>query len=461
MQPPYRFADLEEQYDKSADGDDPGEWLQRHQADLEEREPQIQVVLPSVDRDFDFGASKRAFHERQRGLAISQVLSPSVYLPPGVPVYQQPPGSGFVMLNAVPAVTQAMAPENAPLYRLAPVPSQQYASVHAYARTPATATSLQNHFQQLGNHHNSAVPGSRQHVERSNHSYRTSDPVTVIPKPQAQAPARAPVIQFAPQLAATAPTPIFLPVQITGPPSPPAQTLLHVGKAKETGRMRNRTGNRRSASYGDLLKGFAPPEVQPPLNIEIGIIEICTFFPHWLQLPEVIMRALRNGWRRSTLAKAQLHAIDNLTKAHLKTASERVQQQICIGGKLFCGMRLDERWSTETAIQRYGQQNDLTANNWKLRPLHTNGPGHKTTFVHVKLSDIRAPVPRERYPTGEDRLLLTQCLEFDAANPGLNLDTSQIDWIIRSQNFVAPPAVGNRDVAALRRLNRRVPEPSV
>lgn len=73
-------------------------------------------------------------------------------------------------------------------------------------------------------------------------------------------------------------------------------------------------------------------------------------------------------------------------------------------------------------------------------------------FTHIALSDVYSTVPRPSWPAGPDRLLLTQCLEFAAANPNLDLDTSHIGGIIQVNGFQAPLVNGRtHDEQALQR----------
>ena len=213
------------------------------------------------------------------------------------------------------------------------------------------------------------------------------------------------------------------------------------------------------STYGQLLDGKPAVNVQPPNNINIGVLEICTFFPNWFQIPEVIVRAIRNGWTRRGIAKAQLHADNQLRRAHLKTAENRIQKQMSEGGNLWSGYKKGEPWNLKE-VADLGQEDDLTANGWQLRCEHD--PDQKfMSFEHITLADIRNQVPRARWPTGQDRLLLTQCLEFAEANPHLDLDTSHYDWIIRSQNLADDPNLdGQHDADALDRLNDQVDDPS-
>lgn len=86
-------------------------------------------------------------------------------------------------------------------------------------------------------------------------------------------------------------------------------------------------------------------------------------------------------------------------------------------------------------------------------------PGTPVQTGHMPLSLIYGNIVN--WPVGNDRLLMTQCLEFVRNNEHLNLDTSHWDWIIRSQGLTAPPApVGrNRDAEAYQNLNASVADP--
>jgi len=199
--------------------------------------------------------------------------------------------------------------------------------------------------------------------------------------------------------------------------------------------------------------------VQWPENIEISLVEICTFCPNWLQNPEVIGRAIRNGWTREDVAKAQLLSEDPAARDSLATRSGRIQKQISHGGKLLDGQPNMPRFNAEDFRARHGMQHDLTANAWFFK--HSYDPmGNAIEHLgDMPLSAFWASV--SAWPTGNDRLLMTQCLEFARQHPGRQLDTSHWAWIISSQNFTPPPPLANgqhRDVEALQRL-RSLPDP--
>ena len=213
------------------------------------------------------------------------------------------------------------------------------------------------------------------------------------------------------------------------------------------------------ASYLTPHLGTPRRSVQWPENIEISLVEIATFCPNWFQNPEVVSRAIRNGWSREDIAKAQLLAEDPIFRDNFKTRYDRVQQQISAGCKMLDGQPTARRFNAAAFRARHGMQNDFTANAWSFR--HSYDPaGH--TLEHLgdmPLSSFFAHV--QTWPTGNDRLLMTQCLEFASQNLARQLDSSHWDWIITSQGFATPPPLANgvhRDVDALQRL-RQLPDP--
>jgi hypothetical protein len=195
-----------------------------------------------------------------------------------------------------------------------------------------------------------------------------------------------------------------------------------------------------------------------PANVEIGIVEICTFCPNWLNLPVPVARAIRNGWTREALAKAQLHALGALGWDEWMRAIARIQKQISSGCKMMDGVSNDKyRHNSQDFRQRHGLQNDLTASAWQFKAEYE--PSVPVQTGHMPLSSLYGGVVN--WPVGGDRLLMTQCLEFARSNEHLGLDTSHWAWIIQSQGLTAPPApVGlNRDVDAYQRLNASVADP--
>jgi hypothetical protein len=200
--------------------------------------------------------------------------------------------------------------------------------------------------------------------------------------------------------------------------------------------------------------GKPPRRTQWPTGIEISIVEICTFCPDWLQNPEVIARGIRNGWSREALAKVQVRAEGLNTYKQFETRHGRIQKQISKGGKLIDGQPESDRFNSQSFRDRHGPQDDLTADNWLFS--HSYDDNRSPEWLGDMPLSALYYNNVVTWPTGNDRLLMTQCLEFARDNPGRQLDTSHWDWIISSQNLTAPPALPNgqnRDVEALRRIN--------
>lgn len=212
-------------------------------------------------------------------------------------------------------------------------------------------------------------------------------------------------------------------------------------------------------SYLTPHQGTPRRNVQWPENIEISLVEIATFCPNWFQNPEVVGRAIRNGWTRENIAKAQLLAEDPASRDTYKTRSDRIQKQISTAHRMIED-QLDLPRSNANAFRNHhGMQNDLTADAWQFRHHYDpdrNAPEH---LGDMPLSAFYRHV--RTWPTGNDRLLMTQCLEFAFQNPGRQLDSSHWNWIITSQGFATPPPLANgqnRDIEALERLGR-LPNP--
>jgi hypothetical protein len=209
----------------------------------------------------------------------------------------------------------------------------------------------------------------------------------------------------------------------------------------------------KNSKYGRLLRDHAPSDVRPPCDIDISMVEICTFFPNWFVIPRVPLRAVRNGFGRKHLAWLQLEAIGSIDDASILTTSNRIQKQIGDGGRLDW-VGASEKWVTTDYVQQVGLQNDLTSNHWRSR--ETYGKAN-TTWRDISLYDIANSVPRRRWPQGDDRLYVTACLEFAYDNPEIKLTTAHWADIIRDclPDFVLPPAPTgrgeNRDITALLR----------
>ncbi|KAK5118707.1 hypothetical protein LTR85_007913 [Meristemomyces frigidus] len=233
---------------------------------------------------------------------------------------------------------------------------------------------------------------------------------------------------------------------------PPSQHLIPPDATTTQIRM-----NLPGTNYGELVKGRPQPNVRPPFGIDISMVEICTFFPSWLQIPLVALRAICNGYKRDHIAKMQCDVVNITNYNQLKTTRDRIQNHYSFGGKLHCGTP-NVTWNSEAYATSTGLQHDLTANEWKLRSKYAGGTNVGMEWGDMLLVDIANSVPRANFPSGDDRLLLTACLEYAVDHPELALDTTHWSWIIqyRLQDFEVPRspfgALVNRDTVAHQRL---------
>lgn len=117
-------------------------------------------------------------------------------------------------------------------------------------------------------------------------------------------------------------------------------------------------------------------------------------------------------------------------------------------------------WNVREFRRQFKFDDDLTAKGWELRKDPSRTRDQNIVFGHIRLADIYGHVPRENWPTDDDRLTLTQCLEFAADNSDLDLDTSHFGDIIRDQDIKQPQNLTHQhDVEALKRLRRDVKGP--
>lgn len=202
---------------------------------------------------------------------------------------------------------------------------------------------------------------------------------------------------------------------------------------------------------GSDIRNRPPANVQPPINMELGLVEICTFMPDWLLVPELLVRLMRNGADATMLAKIELNAVNQLTSANLNRRRHSIAERMGKHGKARFGIPGDQVWNLAYA-QNAGLENDLTVNSW------TNPTGE--AWGSWKLVSMYSQVPRDNWPKGEDRMLFTQCMEFAAAFPAKDLDTSHIPWIVQTLKLQQPaaPVNGNRDQLAVSQFS--IPDPT-
>lgn len=179
-------------------------------------------------------------------------------------------------------------------------------------------------------------------------------------------------------------------------------------------------------SYGADICDYPPADATPPFDVDIGLLEIFTFFPNWMQIPEVALRAQMSGWKRRHIVIAEALADDTLHNINVEKSEARIQKQISLGGMSRFSV---PKWNKNIPEERqYVDNKVLSANGWHFKGFHTRGKPDR--FEHVSLRSVYGRIPAANWPTGLDRLTITRCLEFARANALLDLDTSHWGWIM-------------------------------
>ncbi|KAK4505951.1 hypothetical protein PRZ48_003916 [Zasmidium cellare] len=214
-------------------------------------------------------------------------------------------------------------------------------------------------------------------------------------------------------------------------------------------------------SYGQHTLGRPPPNVCLPLDVELGIVELMTFFPNSAQIPQLGIRLMRNGFSYQTLAKMELDPVNELTDKNAKTAEGKIKWQFKDAGECEWPHKKAKRTMWQQIAKGEGPHHDLTANHYQLRHEYANKKkGQAGWWGHWKLRDIYGAVDPSKWPKEDDRMVLTQCLEFARDNPQLDLDTSHWDWIIQlinPQQPAFPTGYITRDAEVLFRFSALYP----
>ncbi|KAF7192964.1 hypothetical protein HII31_05695 [Pseudocercospora fuligena] len=228
----------------------------------------------------------------------------------------------------------------------------------------------------------------------------------------------------------------------------PTETTQPSTEAKIKGiKSQRKRGTASTDSDGSQLLELKIPQlgITLPKDVIITAKEICT-------IPEATMRMMRNRVKPEVLATWQVEAVGKANDE--KEFGKRlgvIKHQKAVSGNTMHGRPRNASWSTKEAEQE-GHQDDLTANHW--------GQVEGTVFGHVRLSDIYGPKLLANWPTGLDRGVMTQCLEwaYQHQNQYPDLTTQHCDWIIATlgasaRDPVLPPqSAGNLDTDAVMRF---------
>ncbi|EME85930.1 uncharacterized protein MYCFIDRAFT_81897 [Pseudocercospora fijiensis CIRAD86] len=174
--------------------------------------------------------------------------------------------------------------------------------------------------------------------------------------------------------------------------------------------------------------------LRPPFEYSINLSEISTWNPDWTLVGKVTDRTMRNGFVTEELSTMQLQAYGlAVNKKNPKKVGDRLKKQRSRFGKEI--YNVGGSWDVNYAL-RAGPQNDLKADSWD---------DGQVVFQHAKLSDVYAPTALANWPTGQDRGIMTMCLDWarqhHATYPGRT--TRDWNWIVKQlgNQAVGPVAV--------------------
>lgn len=214
------------------------------------------------------------------------------------------------------------------------------------------------------------------------------------------------------------------------PPAPPASTANgltppSIPPAPDNILQRNDT------THQKVLIQDVPSNIWLPDTLELTFYELLAFLPTMLQIPLAIHRLLRNGATRRLMESIQLLAARELTAKNVKTVMGRIKYQVHDAISTHFGTKSGK----ETQLSQ-APFPDRTTATWRTRLAYKSGNNTRGFFGHVKLRDLYMNISPRQWPTGNDRGHLTLCLEYDRQDPGQNLYTSHIPWILEK---IQPP----------------------
>ena len=216
--------------------------------------------------------------------------------------------------------------------------------------------------------------------------------------------------------------------------------------ASATPKVDTKRGSRRKVGL-DTTKNATPkpqtrPKRMPPKNealtsaitikarlppCQIGAVELMTFFPHHSQWPEVGLRVYRNGWDHSDVARIQLHARGTLDKQAYTKRYDALKHQILRNGRIFFNMA-DFKPSAHnhllTAVTSYDAAN--------------YAPRDDIAHLLVDATLVEIAEGVVNWPTGQDRGIVTQAIEYAYNNDLRQHTAADIPQLAQQMGFVAP-----------------------
>ena len=159
-----------------------------------------------------------------------------------------------------------------------------------------------------------------------------------------------------------------------------------------------------------------------------------TFFPLHDQWPEAGLRVFRNGWKNADVAKIQLFARNTWTEGAYVKKCNALKHSVIRNGEIFFGVphfAPTKQAHLMTPVTSY----DATG----YRPRDKISP----RLMDAKLVDIAEGVVN--WPTGEDRGIVTQAIEFAHHNRLGQYTTADIPQLAQQMSFSAPSEASQPD----------------
>lgn len=213
-------------------------------------------------------------------------------------------------------------------------------------------------------------------------------------------------------------------------------------------------GPNATGSYAGPSGAAAHRNAVPPLDVDITMVELCTYFPNHFQHPDVAERAVVNNWDRKILAKVQLHARGVLTSVEMHRSEGRMQKQFSIGTQELENIEVGTSWNKTETARRIGPTKKHTANHWESRASYQGGAA---SWGHIRMDSIGQNVTN--HPQGLDAGPVTRCINFALLNPQLPLTTHHWHVVMRHLGITNTTLSADHDTQALARAMANIADP--
>lgn len=174
-------------------------------------------------------------------------------------------------------------------------------------------------------------------------------------------------------------------------------------------------------------------DARPPMNQIITVKEVAVFNQKWMINPALAMRLQQNKVPGPMMSTLHLDAIGKAKDSKLQTAMKnRIKKEYSQGGMY--ALQCSE-WDV-THATKLGPENDLTANNWRFRDSYPRRNGdavkpRKQVWKDYPLSLFYSHIDEKKWPTGQDRGVMTRVFEHCKREGLTDATTAEWDSLIR------------------------------